>query len=52
MMSFDRLHSWLYDTLCELPAIESVIVAHPGKTRIIGEAQIKTDNSKDLWLQL
>lgn len=34
---------WLYDTLCELPKVESVIVAHPGKTRIIGEAQIKTD---------
>lgn len=34
---------WLYDTLQELPGIESVVVAHPGKTRIIGEAQMKTD---------
>lgn len=34
---------WLYDRLQELPEIESVVVAHPGKTRIIGEAQIKTD---------
>lgn len=34
---------WLYDRLRELPHVESVVVAHPGKTRIIGEAQIKTD---------
>lgn len=34
---------WLYDLLLTLPKVQSVIVAHPGKTRIIGEAQIKTD---------
>jgi transposase len=34
---------WLHDLLLEIEGVERVVVAHPGKTRIIGEAQIKTD---------
>lgn len=34
---------WLYDLLGELPGVASVVLAHPGKTRLIAEAQIKTD---------
>ncbi len=33
----------LYDRLAPLPPVEEVVVAHPLKTRLIGEAQIKTD---------
>ncbi len=33
----------LYDRLAALPQVEEVVVAHPLKTRLIGEAQIKTD---------
>jgi transposase len=34
---------WLHDLLSETPNVVSVVLAHPGKTRIIAEAQIKTD---------
>jgi transposase len=34
---------WLYDLLHELAGVESVVLSHPGKTRLIAEAQIKTD---------
>lgn len=34
---------WLYDLLGEVPGVEEVILAHPYKTRLIAEAQIKTD---------
>lgn len=34
---------WLYDLLGELPQVERVVLAHPYKTRLIAEAQIKTD---------
>lgn len=33
----------LYDRLAPLPQVKEVVVAHPLKTRLIGEAQIKTD---------
>jgi transposase len=33
----------IYDRLVGLPQVEEVVVAHPLKTRLIGEAQIKTD---------
>ena len=31
----------LYDRLAPLPQVEEVVVAHPLKTRLIGESQIK-----------
>lgn len=34
---------WLYDLLSELPGVAAVVLSHPGKTRLIAEAQIKTD---------
>jgi transposase len=34
---------WLFDLLGTLPGITSVLLAHPAKTRIIADAQIKTD---------
>jgi transposase len=34
---------WLYDELGEIDAIEDVVLAHPFKTRLIADAQIKTD---------
>lgn len=34
---------WLYDLLGELAGVDSVVLSHPGKTRLIAEAQIKTD---------
>jgi Transposase and inactivated derivatives len=34
---------WLYDLLGETPGVEEVVLAHPYKTRLIAEAQIKTD---------
>jgi transposase len=34
---------WLYDELGEIEAVESVVLAHPFKTRLIADAQIKTD---------
>jgi transposase len=34
---------WLYDLLGELPRVQRVVLAHPYKTRLIAEAQIKTD---------
>lgn len=34
---------WLYDELQELDAVASVVLAHPFKTRLIADAQIKTD---------
>ncbi len=33
----------VYDRLAPLPQVKEVVVAHPLKTRLIGEAQIKTD---------
>lgn len=33
----------IYDRLVSLPQVAEVVVAHPLKTRLIGEAQIKTD---------
>lgn len=43
----------LYDVLDELPAVESVVLAHAAQVRIIAEAQIKTDKldaRKLAWL--
>jgi transposase len=34
---------WLYDLLGETPGVAEVVLAHPYKTRLIAEAQIKTD---------
>jgi len=34
---------WLYDELGEIADIEDVVLAHPFKTRLIADAQIKTD---------
>lgn len=34
---------WLYDELGEIAGVESVVLAHPFKTRLIADAQIKTD---------
>lgn len=34
---------WLYDELGEIDAVEDVVLAHPFKTRLIADAQIKTD---------
>jgi transposase len=34
---------WLYDLLGELRGVAGVVLSHPGKTRLIAEAQIKTD---------
>lgn len=34
---------WLYDELGEVDGIEDVVLAHPFKTRLIADAQIKTD---------
>jgi len=35
--------AWLHDVLEEIDSIDRVILANPGKTRIIADAQIKTD---------
>lgn len=32
----------IYDRVAALPQVQEVVVAHPLKTRLIGEAQIKT----------
>jgi transposase len=34
---------WLYDLLGEIDLVDEVVLAHPYKTRLIAEAQIKTD---------
>jgi len=34
---------WLHDILEEIDSIESIVMAHPYKTRIIAEAQVKSD---------
>ncbi len=34
---------WLYDLLGKIDGIDQVVLAHPYKTRLIAEAQIKTD---------
>jgi len=34
---------WLYDVLKEIEQVEEVVLAHPYKTRLIAEAQIKND---------
>jgi len=34
---------WLYDLLAKIDGIDEVMLAHPYKTRLIAEAQIKTD---------
>lgn len=34
---------WLYDELGEIDRVEDVVLAHPFKTRLIADAQIKTD---------
>ena len=34
---------WLYDELQETAGVDSVVLAHPFKTRLIADAQIKTD---------
>ena len=34
---------WLYDELGEISGVETVVLAHPFKTRLIADAQIKTD---------
>lgn len=35
--------SWLYDVLSQLEEVQEVVLAHPYKTRVIAEAQIKSD---------
>jgi Transposase len=35
--------SWLYDLLEKIDQVDEVVLAHPYKTRLIAEAQIKTD---------
>jgi len=35
--------TWLYDVLDEIDQVEDVVLANPAKTRIIADAQIKTD---------
>ena len=34
---------WLYDLLGQIDKVGEVVLAHPYKTRLIAEAQIKTD---------
>jgi transposase len=34
---------WLYDLLVQIEQVDEVVLAHPYKTRLIAEAQIKTD---------
>jgi transposase len=34
---------WLYDELGEIDCVEDVVLAHPFKTRLIADAQIKTN---------
>jgi transposase len=34
---------WLYDELGEIAEVDDVVLAHPFKTRLIADAQIKTD---------
>jgi hypothetical protein len=34
---------WLYDLLGDTPGVEDAALAHPYKTRLIADAQIKTD---------
>jgi transposase len=34
---------WLYDLLVKIEQVDEVVLAHPYKTRLIAEAQIKTD---------
>jgi len=34
---------WLYDELGEIEGVDDVVLAHPFKTRLIADAQIKTD---------
>ena len=34
---------WLYDLLGQIDQVGEVVLAHPYKTRLIAEAQIKTD---------
>ena len=34
---------WLYDLLGQIEGVGEVVLAHPYKTRLIAEAQIKTD---------
>ena len=34
---------WLYDLLAQIDGVDEVVLAHPYKTRLIAEAQIKTD---------
>src|SRR2546430_770758 len=34
---------WLYDLLGEIKQVEKVVLAHPYKTRLIAEAQVKSD---------
>ena len=34
---------WLYDLLGEIKQVDEVVLAHPYKTRLIAEAQVKSD---------
>jgi len=49
---FESSMNWgyLYDLLHEIDAVHDVTLAHPYKTRIIAEAQIKTDKIDARWL--
>jgi len=40
----------IYDVLSEIEQVEEVVLAHPLKTRLIAEAQIKTDGLDALAL--
>lgn len=44
-MAIEACWNWgkVFDALEGLPAVAEEVVAHPLKTRLIGEAQIKTD---------
>lgn len=49
---FEATMNWgkLYDVLVEIEAVAQVTMAHPFKTRIIAEAQVKTDKLDARWL--
>ncbi len=49
---FEASMNWgyLYDLLHEIEQVADVTIAHPFKTRIIAEAQVKTDKLDARWL--
>ena len=51
-MVLEACWNWgrIYDVLSEIEQVEEVVLAHPLKTRLIAEAQIKTDSLDALAL--